>query len=187
MKKIICFLLCVCFLCGMTSCKLGTLSDEEARAELERLLPKAKELAEVFYGQGLPYEPIAEDSSDYYAYVTSDASYQSIAAIKTAAEGVFSTEYLESVYEYAFEGSDYYASRYFMATVDGKQRLKINLKLEPMALYTDIDLSSAKVVEGTPAKAVVKVKATNAKGVVKDKEITIVRQGDAWVLDCGAY
>ena len=66
-------------------------------------------------------------------------------------------------------------------------RLKINLKLEPMALYREIDISTAKVVEGTPAKAVISVKATNAKGVEKEKKLTIVRQGENWYLDCGAY
>ena len=186
MKKLLCFVLCLClFVPFLPGCKLGTLSDEEAKAELERLLPEAKALMEVFYGEGLSYEPLPEDSTDYYAYVTQDAPYQSINALKAAAEKVFSAEYLPTLYEYAFDGSEYYAARYFMAK---DNRLKINLKLEPMALYRDIDISTAKVVEGTPAKAVISLKATNAKGVKKDKTITIVRQDDGlWYLDCGAY
>ena len=185
MKKILCILLCLClFVPFLPSCKLGTLTDEEARAELERLLPEAKELMEVFYGQGLAYEPLPEDSTDYYAYVTKDAPYQTVDQMKTAAEMVFSTEYLSSIFEYAFEGSECYASRYFMTS---DNRLKINLKLEPMVLYREIDISSAKVVEGTPAKAVISVKAINSKGEKKEKELTIVRQGENWYLDCGAY
>ena len=188
-KKVICCILALllmlpCF-CG---CKFMTLSDEEARAELEKLLPAAKELTDIFYGEGLPYEQLPADSTDYYAFVTKDAPYQSVTALKQAAQKVFSTEYLESIYEYAFEGSDYYSSRYFMSRDSyNTLRLKINLNLEPMPVYQEIDLDSVKVIEGTPATVTVQVNAVNAKGQTKTKKITMVKQGDVWLLDSAAY
>ncbi len=165
-----------------------TLSNEEAKAELEKLLPAAKELTEIFYGEGLPYHELEKDSTDYYAFVTKDASYQSIASLKAAAEKVFSEDYLVSIYEYAFEGTEYYASRYFMSKDDsGASRLKINTKLEPMSMLKDIDLSTVKVVEGTPATVVVEVSATTSAGKEIKKEITMVNDNGVWLLDCAAY
>lgn len=187
-KKVLCCLLVLCFLIPcFCSCKFMTLSDAQAKEELERLLPKAKELTEIFYGKGLPYDALPEDSTDYYAFVSKDAAYQSIDEIKKAAETVFSTEYLVSIYEYAFEGTDYFASRYFMSVTEGKQRLKINIQHEPMALLKQIDIDSAKVVEGTPATAVVEVNVITSKGKEKKKKITLVNQDGIWVLDSAAY
>lgn len=188
-KKLICCILALlmlipCF-CG---CKFMTLSDAEAKAELERLLPMAKELTVIFYGEGLPYHEIDEESTDYYAFIKKDAPYQSIAELQQAAEKVFSKGYLNSIYEYAFEGTEYYASRYFMGKDDsGSARLKINTKLEPMSMLQDIDVSTAKVIEGTPATVVVEVSATTSTGKQIKKEITLVNENGTWLLDCAAY
>lgn len=188
-KKLICCILVLIFILPCFSgCKFMTLSNEEAKAELEKLLPMAKELTVIFYGEGLPYHEIDENSSDYYAFIKKDAPYQSIAQLKDAAAKVFSEEYLVSIYEYAFEGTEYYASRYFMAKDDsGADRLKINTKLEPMSMLQDIDLSTAKVIEGTPATVVVEVSATTSTGKQIKKEITMVNENGRWLLDCAAY
>ena len=189
MKRIICCLLAVLLLAVcLTGCKFMTLSDAEAQAELERLLPDAKILTEVFYGKGLPYEPLPEGSKDVYAFVSEDAPYQSVDALKAAAEKVFSEEYLQSIYAYAFDGNEYTASRYFTAKdEDGKPKLKINLQLAAMSVLQSIDVSSATVVEGTPAACVVKVKAVNGAGKQIDKQIKLVKKNNAWFLDGAAY
>ena len=185
MKKIFCFLLTLLLLLPcFTSCKFMTLSDSEAKAELDRLLPKAKELTEIFYGKGLPFTEISEDSTDYYAFVKEDAPYQSIEQLQAAAEKVFTPEYLVGVYEYAFEGSEYYASRYF---TDEKGNLKINTRLEPMALLAEIDTTNAKVLEGTPSTVLVQVDAVNSAGKKMQKKITIVNVDGVWLLDCAGY
>lgn len=165
-----------------------TLSDAEAKAELEKLLPPAKELTDVFYGQGLPYIPLPEDSTDFYAYVASDAPYKTIGELKDAASEVFSEEYLQTIYDYAFEGNEYTSARYFAATDSkGPSNLKINLKLEPLSLLKEIDVSDAKVIEGTPAACLVRVKATRSDGKVIDKDIKLVKKGDRWLLDGAAW
>ena len=101
-----------------------------------------------------------------------------------AAEKVFSPEYLVGVYEYAFEGSEYYASRYF---TDDKGNMKINTRLEPMALLAEIDTTNARVVEGTPSTVVIEVEAVNAAGKQMKKQITIVNVDGEWLLDCAGY
>ena len=165
-----------------------TLSNSEAKAELEKLLPQAKELTDVFYGEGLPYIPLSEDSSDYYAYVSEDSPYKTIGEMKDAAAQVFSKEYLETIYAYAFEGNEYNSSRYFAVTDNnGPTHIKINLKLEPLSMLEEIDISEAKVIEGTPAACVVKVKAIRSDGKVIDKEIKLVKQDGKWLLDGAAY
>ena len=188
-KKLICCILVVIMLIPcFCSCKFMTLSDKQAKAELERLLPMAKELTVAFYGEGLPYYELDENSSDYYAFVKKDAPYQSVSELKEAAAKVFSEEYLISIYEYAFEGTEYYASRYFMAQDDsGANRLKINTKLEPMSMLQDIDLSTVKVIEGTPATVIVEVSATTSTGKQIKKKITMVNENNMWLLDCAAY
>ena len=165
-----------------------TLSDSEAKAELERLLPSAKELTDVFYGQGLPYIPLAEDSNDTYAYVSEESPYHTIGEMKEAASQVFSKEYLETIYAYAFEGNEYNSSRYFAVTDNkGPTHIKINLKLEPLSMLKEIDISEAKVIEGTPAACVVRVKATRSDDKVIEKEIKLVKQNGKWLLDGAAY
>ena len=189
MKKILCCIFALCLLLPcLAGCKFMTLSDAEAKAELEKLLPEAKELTEIFYGQGLPYIPLAEDSTDYYAYVSSDSPYKTIGEIKEAAAQVFSEEYLETIYDYAFVGNEYNSSRYFAVTdKNGPTHIKINLKLEPLSLLKEIDLSEATVIEGTPASCLVRVKATREDGKVIDKEIKLVKQDGKWLLDGAAY
>ena len=89
MKRILCCIFALILLLPcLAGCKFMTLSDAEAKAELEKLLPEAKELTEIFYGQGLPYIPLAEDSTDYYAYVSSDSPYKTIgeAAVKMSVD-----------------------------------------------------------------------------------------------------
>ena len=189
MKRIVCCILSLLFLIFcLTGCKFMTLSDSEARAELEKLLPPSRQLTDIFYGEGLPYVPLPEDSSDFYAYVSSDAPYKTIGELKEAAAKVFSKEYLQTIYDYAFVGNEYQSARYFAATdKNGPSHLKINLKLEPFSLLKDIDIESAKVVEGTPAACVVKVKATRSDGTVFDKKIKLVKENGSWYLDGAAY
>lgn len=189
MKKILCCIFALCLLLPcLAGCKFMTLSDAEARAELERLLPKAKELTDVFYGKGLPYIPLSEDSTDFYAYVSADSPYKTIGEMKEAAAEVFSKEYQQTIYAYAFEGNEYNSSRYFAVTDNsGPSHIKINLKLEPLSMLQEIDISDAKVIEGTPAACVVRVKAKNSSGKVFDKEIKLVKQNGKWLLDGAAY
>lgn len=189
MKRFLCVVLgLILLLPCLVGCKFMTLTDEQAKAELERLLPAAKELTAVYYGEGLPHEPLPENSRDVYAFVKKDAPYQTMDALKQASEKVFSEEYLQSIYAYAFDGNEYTAARYFMAKdANGEMRLKINLELEPMSMLRSIDIESATVVEGTPAACVIKVKAVNGAGKQIDKQIKIVKKNNAWFLDGAAY
>jgi hypothetical protein len=54
-------------------------------------------------------------------------------------------------------------------------------------MLQEIDISEAKVIEGTPAACVVRVKAKNSSGKVFDKEIKLVKQNGTWLLDGAAY
>ena len=96
-------------------------------------------------------------------------------------EGVMSTYY------YGIEAADKREAYFAAKDSNGPSNLKINLKLEPLSLLKDIDISNAKVIEGTPAACLVRVKATRSDGKVIDKDIKLVKKGDRCLLDGAAW
>ena len=122
MKKIISVFLIVSML--FTTFMMGSCASRRA-PKLEEIYDRVVELIEasyevnsIFYGEGLPYYDrtlsiYKELYSDYtkvgytknYNIVSQQSKYQTIGAIKLAAEAVYSAELLEnSVYPSAFEG-----------------------------------------------------------------------------------
>ena len=98
------------------------------------------------------------DIGPEYFEVAEDAPYRDMSSLKAAAESVYSADYLKSVYIMAFEGyeEDNITPRY--KEVNGVLFVDINWKA--LDLRTELDLSSAEVVESTPTKVRIKVNYT---------------------------
>ena len=111
MKKLLIVLSAVFLLTGMLSCtpkkaKPLEISEEEALEVLKELVPKSYEINEIFFGKGLPNDGSETvDGTKYVAVDHEKSKYLSVEAIKAAAEAVYSSRYLSSVYVPMFEGS----------------------------------------------------------------------------------
>ena len=122
MKKIILFTLALCILLGTVSLfsgcsSMGAPKTEDIYDRVVELVEASYELNTVFYGMGLPVyatdSVYADFSHLYYGFAYSGSyemvkehtKFQTVEDIKSAAEQVYSTDYLETVlYPAAFEG-----------------------------------------------------------------------------------
>ena len=79
---------------------------ETVRDELVGLIEGAFEINEIFFGEGLETvdSDIFEGPVSGYEYVVEDCKYLTTTSLKLAAEEIYTQDYLEGVYETAFEG-----------------------------------------------------------------------------------
>lgn len=160
--------------------------DEEILARLSEIVPLSQQLNEIFVGKGLPPTEKAVkseyDIGPEYFEVAEDAPYRDMSSLKAAAESVYSADYLKSVYIMAFEGyeEDNITPRY--KEVNGVLFVDINWKA--LDLRTELDLSSAEVVESTPTKVRIMVNYT-LRGTDESGTLTLVmvNQDGVWLLD----
>lgn len=117
MKKLICLALSIVMLCSLSACSGNAPELNEVRDELVSLIESSYEINEILFGEGLPtYERGGEYDKEhflyspsdtefaYYEYVTEDCGYFFTDRIKSAAEEVYTAEYLAGVYTMAFDG-----------------------------------------------------------------------------------
>ena len=117
MKKLICLALSIVMLCSLSACSGNAPELNEVRDELVSLIESSYEINEILFGEGLPtYERGGEYDKEhflyspsdtefaYYEYVTEDCGYFFADRIKSAAEEVYTAEYLAGVYTMAFDG-----------------------------------------------------------------------------------
>ena len=74
-NKLIAALLLLVLCISLSSCS-GNMTDESARAELERLLPTSYEMNEIFWGKGLAYTE--DGTNNRYMAVNEDCEYKNI-------------------------------------------------------------------------------------------------------------
>lgn len=88
------------------------ISDSELTARMEELIPAAREINEIIWGEGLPLDPDAEPLLDtvtgaQYRPVAPDAVYKSTDELRSAISEVYSSAYIASAINYtAFDGSE---------------------------------------------------------------------------------
>ncbi len=99
-KYLLLFIIMLLCLAGLTSCGGGA-SDEVILNELEELAPKAKELYDIIYGDGLAH---GEPDESGYAKVSDEAKYKSENEIVLAMLEVFTPEYYQILSNVAFKG-----------------------------------------------------------------------------------
>lgn len=161
----------------LTSCGGGNMTDETARAELERLLPISYELNEIFWGKGLPY--VDDGSGNRYMPVSPDCPYQSVNDILDKASTVFAEEYLNDIKGGIFTDGDGFEPRYFdlngVLMVD-KTNVGFNVK-------GNVLIETAKIKDQNRGMCV--VKAEYADG--GKTEISLVLSDGVWYLNSPSY
>ncbi len=188
-RRALTVLLCMGILLGALSGCSVKMSDEEARSILSELVPLSLEMNEIFFGDGLPLEdenaePMESVTGGQYMRVSPTAKYQSIAEIKTAAESVYTAEYLQnSVYPMAFDGVDDARPRY--AERDGVLCRNLNSVSFPLTDRLEFDRAT---VSDTGYEVIeLSVPYTDADGAEKTAKITLRQQNGKWLLDSPTY
>ena len=103
-------------LTALGGCGAPRYSEEELRAALEELLPRAAELNVVYFGEGLPLSDDPERLRAFFGAFDSDIAsvnynpvdescgYTTEAALREATEAVFTPEYAGYLFDRAFAG-----------------------------------------------------------------------------------
>ena len=191
MKKRFLALLLAAVCLFSVGCKFDTMTDEEARTFLREHLEEAKFLNDFFYGAGAPLAPGEEEKIDpswtvaHYLPVDPSYRFQSVAEVKEAAEAIFTDEFLAPIYDYCFNGTDDFTSRY--GEVDG--HLTRDVTKAAFGSYAALDAESARVLEGTRYTCVVEVAAETATGGSTKTRINLSFDPDKgdWKFDSAVF
>lgn len=206
-KKLICrclaFTFCVILLCSalcLTSCSKKP-KIEDVYDRFVYLIEESRELNTVFFGAGIPvYEQgslISDRREVYFGYTKSNynivmenSKYYSVEMIKQKAESVYSTNYLNAIYETAFDGVLYDGGSYLRFYSEGDtlyQNAGINVYELEDRIY---DYSTMKIVKPSNEKRVnVEIESYVASNPDARRTIVIAFQNEngQWYLDGPTY
>ena len=207
-KKLIhrCF---ICLLCALmlTSAALSFTSCskkpdvEEVYDRFVYLIEESKELNTLFFGVGVPIykkdSTISNRRGIYFGYTKSsydivmeNSKFYSVDSMKRAAERVYSTNYLEAIYETAFDGVIYDGGSFLRFYSEGDsfyQNSAINVYDIEKRIY---DYSTMKVVRPSNSQRVnVEIESYVASNPEARRTITIAFQNEngEWYLDGPTY
>ena len=169
------------------------ITNEEAKAILDELLPKTTEINEIIWGKGLAVEPgqdgiLTTVTAAQYRRVAKDVPYQSTEALKAAIAEVYSDNYISTSINYiCFDGvsaslEDSNTELYPRYRDNDDGELIIDITNEGFTLTTVIDTSSVNVVSAKGNKQTLEVDSNN--GRIK---IVIIEQDDGWRFDTPTY
>lgn len=202
-KRIICvsiaIIICLSTVISMTSC--GQLPDiEPLMNRFIYLIEESKEINAIFFGVGLPVfkrgGALEERLGIYYsdnlpAYntITYNSPYFTENQIKEKAEGLFSKQYLDRIYEGAFDGIINSGSTY-MRFYELEGKIYQSVAATDFELSERIyDYSTMTVVKPSNNEYINVTVETYTLKDTKRVEITlsfVFERGD-WYLDCPTY
>lgn len=180
MKKFVPFLAAI--LLVFSACAPRT--DVDVKALLDELLPRAAEVNEIIWGDGLPTEGEIEENTatDQYLPVVSE-EYTRLSDIKKAVREVYSEAYAAIIEENVLANTEYTKARY-TETVNGE--LRMNVTTDPMPLETVFDVEGAKVKSANPYMITVEIPYT-----LREREgsatLILVKENEQWRFDGPAY
>lgn len=206
-KKLICkclaFALCVALLCSvlcLTSCSKKP-NVEDVYDRFVYLIEESEELNTLFFGAGVPvYDRdalISDRREIYFGYTKSNydivmenSKYYSIDLMKQKAESIYSTNYLNAIYETAFDGVLYDGGSFLRFYSEGDklyQNSSINIYELEKRIY---DFSTMKIVRPSNSERVnVEIESYVASNPDARRTITIAFQNEngEWYLDGPTY
>ncbi len=178
---------------GLCACNNSGMSDEELAQTAGALIEASHEINTIFYGEGLPVDEstsVIEDEDaaavGNYCRVTDESPYQSTDEIKAAAEQVFTNEYLNEIYESAFEGNDILRPRY---GTDSQGHLTRDITIGTLKQtdeWTEWDLSSIKIKKASAGAVVFSITGTY-RGETEEEVMQMVKTSGGWRLDSPTY
>lgn len=168
------------------------LSDAEAKAILDELLPISYQVNEIIWGEGLPVSPDAKDKLEtvtgaQYRAVDPECGYTSIEQLKEEISKVYSPRFIDAnINKIMFDGDDdMLAARYR----DGESGIEINIINEGYDAVgkTKIDSASVKVTGAKFDEVYCTVEDVFEDGSRVERNITLIKTYDGWRLDTPSY
>lgn len=206
MKKIfigiISVLLVISATVTLSSCSGKAPNIEDVNERFVYLIEESKELNVIFFGTGLPiYRRDGELSerqmvyyndkvSGYNKVLLDNSEYLSIDDIKSAADKIFSDEYLSELYESAFDGIMVNDSNAYVRFYDNTEWLYQNINAGEFSLSERIyDYSTMEIVKPSNSKYVtVSIESYTLKDPKRRTvDLTFVYENGDWFLDSPTY
>lgn len=173
------------------------LTDAEAEKVLEELLPKADEVNEIIWGNGLPVAEgqdglLSTVTGAQYRSVDENCGYENIEAIKKAIAEVYSQSYIESdINKILFEGDledlSFLLYPRYMENDEGKLIINIAQNGFDNVGENKIDPSTVKVTGAKFKEVYITVTQTLFNGEKEELELTLVKEKDGWKLNDPTY
>ena len=174
---------------------------EPIKDRLIYLIEESKELNVVFFGNGLPVyrkdgilterkRVYYYDSIGNYERIMENSHYVSIDQIKIDAARIYSTSYLEEVYESAFDGIMTGETNAYVRFYDNGSYLCQNMDFFEFTLTERIyDYSTMEIVAPYSANYInLKVEAYSIEDVIrKDVYLSFALENGEWYLDSPTY
>lgn len=196
------FFALLCLAAILLSACAGAPALDEIKPRVIELIEASYEVNDIFFGEGLPViergSAFAEENHIYYMdeggnydYVTEDCPYQTVDMIKAEAEKVYSSEYLASIYETTFVGvADENTGMLYARYLDTDEGLKkSNLHkplLEQKRMY---DYDTMEIVKPSNGRYINVEIESYLEGEDERLPIrlTLVKEGEVWLLDSPTY
>lgn len=186
---------------GMSSCSGSAPEIDEVRDRIVYLIEGSKEINILFFGSGLPiYERNGvietelgvyyEDEYTAYNKVMENSRFKSIDDMKKAAEKVYSENYLDAIYETAFEGYMTGSSSAYMRFLETSDWMYQSISATDFDLSERIyDYSSMKIVKPSNGEYLNITIDTYTLRNKKVKTITLsfIYERGNWYLDSPTY
>ncbi len=192
----------ICTVLSLASCQESTAPElDDVKERLVYLIEESKELNVIFFGKGLPVyrrdSAIADrktvymsDSINGYDRLNENSEYISIEAIKYAAEGIYSEDYMSAVYEGAFDGILTGNTGAYIRFYDDGNYLYQNTSLYDFKINERIyDYSTMEIVAPSSSDYINVTVETYSLGESKRKTVTLsfTFEDGNWYLDAPTY
>lgn len=186
---------------GMSSCSGSAPKIDEVRDRIVYLIEGSKEINILFFGSGLPIYKrdglietelgvYYEDEYTAYNKVMENSRFKSIDDMKKAAERVYSENYLDAIYETAFEGYMTGGSSAYMRFLETSDWMYQSISATDFDLSERIyDYSSMEIVKPSNGEYLNITIDTYTLRDKKVKTITLsfIYERGNWYLDSPTY
>lgn len=212
LSPLLCLCLCLCLCPVLLACGgRAKHTAEELRPVLEELLPKAAEINEIYFGEGLPttrdedvvrafYETFDTDiKAISYTPVDPECGYENIDDIKEATLAVFTEGYAAFLFDRAFTGiSDVFdegletehrtTAVYAMYLEEnGYLTKRVNLADDAIPLGRTYDLGTLRVIRENESGVQVRLASFLDGEASTEVELWLVETEGGWRLDSPTY
>lgn len=170
---------CLMFLAGAVSCAYKD-SDEIVSSFIEKY-PRARDLAEIVYGEGLAYTGDSDDKG--YFEVSPEAEIQSINALKAELKKVYTSGYIDVIENTAFKGATFDTDMVYPKFTEKDGKLYVCPEsTEHFGRSRELQAETARVTKRSRIKAEITVECGGESFIV-----TMEKQNGEWLIDSSVY
>lgn len=183
MKRILSLILILVISLCFFSCGV---SDEEAKEIVTDLIKRSEVLNEIYYGDGLSYDPELEVESSGYFTVTEDVPFGTKAELLSETRTVFSDDMATNIITVYFDGVESYGVTLFARYITGPDG-KLTVKADYEGIVPDVleyDYSTLKIKKTTRNKIVAEITALDGTTVTT---VELIKERGSYKIDTPTY